>query len=97
MTTWFVSRHLGALQWMREHGPQFDQHVPHLQPEQVVAGDVVIGTLPVHLAAQVCDRGAEYWHLSLELPQPLRGVELSSQELQHLGASLKHYTVKELA
>ena len=74
MTTWFVSRHPGALHWMRQHGPVFDRHVPHLDPAQVQPGDTVIGTLPVNLAAQVCARGAAYWHLALEMPDRRAGA-----------------------
>ena len=93
MTTWFVSRHPGALQWMQQRGPAFDQHVPHLDIARVQAGDRVIGTLPVNLAAQVCARGASYWHLSLNMPANARGQELSSQELLALGATLQQFDV----
>ncbi len=93
MTTWFVSRHPGALHWMQRHGPAFDQHVPHLDPTQVRPGDAVIGTLPVNLAAQVCARGAAYWHLALDMPAQTRGQELSADELQALGATLRRYTI----
>ena len=41
MTTWFVSRHPGALQWMQQCGPAFDCHVPHLDTAQVQRGDTV--------------------------------------------------------
>ena len=93
MTTWFVSRHPGALHWMHAHGPAFDRHVPHLDPAQVQPGDAVIGTLPVNLAAQVCARGATYWHLALEMPAQARGRELSADELQTLGATLQRFHV----
>lgn len=93
MTTWFVSRHPGALHWMQAHGPAFDRHVPHLDPAQVQPGDTVIGTLPVNLAAQVCERGAAYWHLALELPAQARGRELSADELQALGVTLQRFHV----
>ena len=93
MTTWFVSRHPGAVEWMRLHGPAFDQHVPHLAPDLVHPGDRVIGTLPVHLAAAVCARGAEYWHLALTLPAQARGRELNVDELNALGATLQRYEV----
>ena len=96
MTTWFVSRHPGALQWMQECGPAFDCHVPHLDPAQVQRGDTVIGTLPVHLAAQVCARGAAYLHLVLAAPQEARGRELSAQELLALGATLQPFHVQPL-
>lgn len=91
MTTWFISRHPGAIDWMRQHGPAFDRHVPHLDPAEVKAGDRVIGTLPIHLVAEVCARGAEYWHLSLELPPSARGQELSAQELSRFGATLQRF------
>lgn len=94
MTTWFVSRHPGALHWMRQCGPAFDRHVPHLDIASVQAGDRVIGTLPVNLAAQVCARGASYWHLALELPANARGRELSAQELLALGATLQEFNIQ---
>lgn len=96
MTTWFVSRHPGALQWMRKHGPAFDHHVPHLDPACIQAGDTVIGSLPVNLAAEVCARGASYWNLSLRLPESARGRELSAQELLALGATLECFDVQPL-
>ncbi|MEZ5631518.1 MAG: CRISPR-associated protein Csx16 [Burkholderiaceae bacterium] len=94
MTTWFVSRHAGALHWMQQHGPAFDRHVAHLSPADVQPGDTVIGTLPVHLAAQVCERGATYRHLTLELPAHARGHELSAQELAQLGATLQQFHIQ---
>lgn len=96
MTTLFVSRHPGALQWMHQCGPAFDCHVPHLDTAQVQRGDTVIGTLPVHLAAQVCARGAAYLHLVLVAPQQARGRELSAQELLALGATLQPFHVHAL-
>ena len=93
MTTFFVTRHPGALQWMRQHGPAFDRHITHLEPTSVVPGDSVIGTLPIHLAAQVCARGAAYWHLTLQLPEAVRGRELSAPELSALGATLQQFDI----
>jgi CRISPR-associated protein Csx16 len=94
MTTWFVSRHPGALDWMRRHGFPFDRHVPHLTMEDIRAGDTVIGSLPVNLAAEVCARGATYRHLSLRLDAADRGRELSADELGEYGATLATYEIK---
>lgn len=94
MTTWFVSHHPGALQWMQQYGPAFDHHTARLDPATVQAGDSVIGTLPVHLAAQVCARGATYWHLVLHLPQAVRGQALSAQELSALNATLQQFHIQ---
>lgn len=93
MTNWLVSRHLGAVAWIREQGIAIDRHVEHLDVEQVQAGDCVIGTLPIQLAAAVCARGANYWHLSVQLPFELRGQELDSDTLTRLGARLEAFTV----
>lgn len=93
MPRYFVSRHPGAIHWARQQGLAVDAFVPHLDATTVQAGDVVMGTLPVALAAQVCERGAQYLHLSLHLPQDLRGTELSADQLHHLQAELTPYHV----
>ena len=93
MTVWFVSRHPGAAEWARRRGLVVDRQVAHLDPYTVEAGDTVIGTLPVHLAASVCARGARYMNLSLDLPVEARGRELSAGELERYGARLEAYLV----
>ncbi|HRD65596.1 MAG TPA: CRISPR-associated protein Csx16 [Candidatus Competibacter sp.] len=93
MTTLFVSRHPGARDWAAKEGFAVDRQVAHLDPGTIQPGDVVIGTLPVHLAARVCQRGGRYLHLSLELPLEWRGRELSAADLRQLGARLEEYRV----
>ena len=78
---------------MRHHGPAFDCHLAHLDLSAVQSGDAVMGTLPMHLAAQVCERGAVYWHLSLTMPEASRGCELTAQELLALGATLERFHI----
>lgn len=97
MSTWFISRHPGALEWVKRHGLQVDQYATHLDPASVQPGDTVIGSLPVNLAAAVCQRGARYLHLSLELPAHLRGHELSADQLDALGARVQAYRVEQLS
>lgn len=93
MTTFFVTRHAGAVEWARRRGLQVDRQVSHLEATDVAAGDVVIGSLPVHLAGQICQRGARYLHLSLDMPPAARGRELSADELDAYGARLEPYAV----
>ncbi|HUM95558.1 MAG TPA: CRISPR-associated protein Csx16 [Candidatus Competibacter sp.] len=93
MTTLFISRHPGAREWAVEEGIIVDAVIAHLDPETVQSGDVVIGTLPIHLAARVCERGGRYLHLSLELPPDWRGRELSAADLRRFGARLEEYQV----
>lgn len=94
MTTWFISRHPGAVDWARSQGLAVDSWQAHLDVELVQPGDTVAGTLPIHLAAQVCARGARYLHLSLDLPVAWRGRELTAGELAQAGARLEAFTVR---
>lgn len=93
MTTWIVTRHPGAVEWARQRGMSADRVAPHLDPQDVQAGDTVAGTLPVHLAAAVCRRGARYLHLSIDVPAAWRGRELSAAELDAANARLEPFLV----
>lgn len=96
MTTTFVSRHPGAVEWATRRGLHIDRHVAHLDPSSVEAGDTVIGTLPVNLAARVCECGARYFNLSLDLPAEARGRELTADELEWYGARLEAFEVRSV-
>lgn len=93
MTTFFLSRHPGAVEWARRQGLVVDHWVAHLDVLQVQPGDTVAGTLPVHLAAQVCARGALYLHLCVDVPPHRRGQEWSADELAQAGARLEGFRV----
>ncbi|MBF0415323.1 MAG: CRISPR-associated protein Csx16 [Magnetococcales bacterium] len=93
MMVYFVSRHTGALAWAATQGITADVLLEHLEVERIAAGDWVIGSLPVNLAARVCERGGRYFHLSLEVPQQWRGKELSMQEMTTCGARLEEYRI----
>ena len=94
MTTWFVTRHPGAVEWAARQGQHIDRHVAHLDPADIAPGDTVIGILPVNLAARVCERGARYFNLSLDLPAAARGKELTADELDGYGARLEAFEVR---
>lgn len=94
MKTWFISRHPGALHWMKRNNIAFDEHISHLDPCFVQKGDKVVGSLPVHLAAEICAKGAEYWNLSLNIPKELRGYELSAEQLEQFSATLEKYNIQ---
>ena len=83
-----VSRHPGAIEWLREKGFE-GEVIPHLDTATVREGDVVIGVLPIPLAKEVIDKGAEF--ILLSLPQICfqeRGKELSPGEMDKAGAKL---------
>lgn len=96
MTTYFVSRHLGAIAWAKLQHLPVDHQVSHLDISTIQQGDKIIGTLPINLAAKICDIGGRYFHLSLELPAEMRGKELSADDLQHYGATVEEYLVQKL-
>ncbi len=96
MTTYFITRHLGALDWANKRGVHFDIHLTHLLTlEELSAGDMIIGTLPINLVAQANQRGIRYVHLSLEISPELRGVELSADQLDECNASLIEFCVTQ--
>ena len=94
MTTYFVTRHPGAIAWAREEGVEVDRQLSHLDMDLIQSGDTVIGSLPVNLAADVCEKNAHYLHLSLELPKELRGKELTSGQMRHCNARLEEFSIK---
>ena len=93
MRVWFVSRHPGAVTWAKNQNIQADYWVPHLSVDQICAGDIVMGVLPVHLAAEVCARGARYFNLSIDLPYTLRGKELNEDDLLMADARLEEFKI----
>lgn len=93
---YFVSRHAGAHEWAARHG--FDvKVVAHFDPEVVSDGDLIIGTLPIHLAARVCERGGRYLHLVLDLTAEDRGQEISADRMEAIGARVEEYRVHRLS
>ncbi len=91
---YLVTRHPGTLEWLRCQVTEPAAHLEHLvRIDAVDHGDTVIGTLPINLVEAVCRRGARYLHLEIDLPQALRGQELSARQLTELGAELVEYFV----
>jgi len=95
MTAWFVSRHPGAVAWARARGIEA-RYVDHLDIDEVGAGDVVMGSLPVSRAAEVCARGGRYLHLDLETPHGRRGSELTPEAMERYGAKLVEFDVRKV-
>ena len=93
MSMWLVTRHLGALAWLAENGVRADHCVAHLDPSVIQSGDTVVGVLPLPLAAEVCQRGARYFHLCLTLSADWRGRELTARDMDGCGAHLKEFVL----
>ena len=83
------------MEWARRRGINAEL-ISHLAVEEVQQGDVVLGTLPVNMVADICARGASYFHLIIDLPPELRGKELSADEMARAGACLRQYYVTDM-
>lgn len=101
MTTYLVTRHEGTRHWARamaKHGRlpfAIDRMVEHLDPTALTKGDVVVGTVPLHLAADLRARGIEFWALDLDISPQDRGKELSGIYLATRGARFTRYEVRK--
>lgn len=92
---YLVSRHQGAVAWSQQQGITVDEIVPHLDISVIQNGDIVIGTLPINLAAEIQRLGGRYIHLSLKVPFELRGIELTSDQLNAIGANLQEFNIEK--
>lgn len=97
MTTYFVTRHQGAIDWAKASNVQFDVHLTHLGDDIVLkSGDTVIGTLPINIVYDINQLGVRYLHLSLDMPAHWRGLELNAEQLLACNASLQEFVVKSV-
>ena len=88
-----VSRHDGAIEWLREELTDFAEReiVESVTPEQVKGADVV-GNLPLFLASLCAEfRAIEF------AGAPPRGAEYGAQEMRQAGARLVAYKVTRLS
>jgi|AntDeeMinimDraft_5_1070356.scaffolds.fasta_scaffold23635_2 CRISPR-associated protein Csx16 len=89
MKTLLISRHPGAVDWLRRRfNVTHARVVAHLDVATLEPEDRVIGTLPVQAIAEVWARGAVYYHLSIPMPANRRGQELTADDLDVFGAKL---------
>lgn len=96
MTTYFISRHQGAKDWAKSQNIIVDRVQSHLEMNDIQIGDTVIGTLPINLVAELCVRGASYYHLTLNLSEQLRGKELTATDMQNAGAKIERFTAHKI-
>jgi len=61
--------------------------VKDLQP-----GDIVVGSLPLHLAAKICAKGAEYWYTNFRRPR-FQNRNLTASELAE-SATVERYHIE---
>lgn len=67
-----VSNVDATLEWLRSHDVFRDfQQVSYLGDlvRTLRPGAIVVGSLPLHLAAKICEKGAEYWYINFRRPR----------------------------
>ena len=101
MTTYAITRHPAAIAWLQQQGVSVDEKLTHLTDRQIAVlqpGDRVVGTLPVQMIAKVCAKGAEYWHLTLNLTPELRAKgELDLADMNAAETRLEAYFAKAVS
>lgn len=95
MTDYIVTRHPGAIEWMRRHARLSSAVVlRHVDGHTFEPGDRVCGVLPLALAARICASGSEAHVLTYDAPESARGQELTAEDLEALGTKLVRYEVR---
>lgn len=89
---YLVTRHIGALYWNSQLKRDVD--LESLDPAIIKKGDIVYGTLPIGLAAEVIKRGGRFVNLTLNTPKELRGKELGSKQMSQSQARLEEYFIE---
>lgn len=85
-----VSRHAGAVAWLRQRGIH-GRVIEHATIEQI-AGQHIVGNLPLHLAAQTASVTA----IEMDVPPEMRGIDLTPGQMDECGAVLRRYVVQEV-
>ncbi|MBC7109077.1 MAG: CRISPR-associated protein Csx16 [Methanomassiliicoccales archaeon] len=88
MKTKIVTRHPGAIRWLRAKGIE-GEVIQHLTPEEIEEGDRIYGILPVSLILEALQRGAQVYLLVLPgIAFSQRGQELAPDEMEKAGAKI---------
>jgi putative CRISPR-associated protein (TIGR02620 family) len=85
-----VTRHKGLVQLLKDNGINYPV-IEHVQAEHV-RDKVVIGILPLHLAAEA----AQVIEISMDIPLEKRGMEISSKEMETYLKDINIFKVKKI-
>jgi len=89
MAVVIVSRHSGAVEWLRRKGI-VGEVIPHVSDPAQIAGKIVVGALPLHLAVEA----NEVWSIDMpHLSADLRGQDLTPEQMDAAGACINKYIV----
>ena len=101
-----VSRHPAAIEYLWEcldlstavhRNIRQVEHLDDAQIADITYGDRVMGTIPMSVAARLCAKGVECWHLELDITPHMRGRELTRADMEAMGARLVRYHVEDVS
>lgn len=89
-----VTRHKALLEYILEQDVLTNLNedtwvLTHVSDPQEIRGKIVVGVLPLHLAAEA----AEVWEYPMDIPKELRGQELSLDQVKQYAGPLRKYKV----
>lgn len=97
LTSYFVTRHPATKVWAKEQEIKVDYWLEHISDLILFhEGDVIYGTLPIQIAAQLCHQGVRYGHFSLQVPPHMRGVDLSVDQLSAFQPKIEFFSIKKV-
>ena len=92
MTTFIITKHVGAVQWAKNKGIEHDIYLEDLNLiHELKAGDVVVGTLPIHVVYELNQRDINYLHIALDIPAELNDQALDAAQLEACNARIESY------
>lgn len=91
--TYFVTRHADVIEWAERKNLGNIVQVRHFDPSVIKSGDRVVGSLSVSLVAEINRLGGHYGDITLSLTESDRGKELSSADMDRLGAKIEWFYV----
>lgn len=86
-----ISRHPATIELLRSLG-YTGEVISHVTSPEMIRGRIVIGNLPLRLAAEAELVG----EVTLDLPPELRGQELGRDELARYYRGIRWYRVQEV-
>lgn len=97
LTSYFVTRHSATKVWAKEQEIKVDHWLEHISELSLFnEGDVIYGTLPIQIAAQLCNQGVRYGHFSLQVPPCMRGVEFSVEQLSSFQPKIEFFSIQKV-
>jgi CRISPR-associated protein Csx16 len=93
--TILISQHPAEISWVKSkmHVDEVLNHFTNDDISVLTQDHTVIGSLPIRLAAAVCEKGTRYILLCINTLPELHGQELSVEQMDQLGARLEECRV----